>query len=123
MAQEEGKRVGNTADLRPRRIQVKKASRELVIGWRDGSEGRIALSDLRTNCPCATCRQHRQRLEQEAGLHVISGEEMATTDEVLGVVPVGRYAVKVSWADGHSTGIYTYGHLRRLTLNVPEGKG
>lgn len=27
---------------------------------------------------------------------------------------VGRYAIRVAWADGHDTGLYEYGLLRRV---------
>ena len=32
----------------------------------------------------------------------------------LSIVPIGRYALKFDWSDGHNTGIYTFEHLRGL---------
>jgi ATP-binding protein involved in chromosome partitioning len=32
---------------------------------------------------------------------------------------VGAYGLKITWSDGHGTGIYTFTHLRALTS--PEG--
>ena len=32
----------------------------------------------------------------------------------LAIDPVGRYALRFRWSDGHSTGIYTFEHLREL---------
>jgi DUF971 family protein len=29
--------------------------------------------------------------------------------------PVGNYAVRLDWSDGHNTGIYTYEYLRQLS--------
>jgi DUF971 family protein len=30
------------------------------------------------------------------------------------VEPVGHYAVRIHWNDGHSTGIYSFDHLRKI---------
>jgi DUF971 family protein len=32
----------------------------------------------------------------------------------LAIDPIGRYAIQFHWSDGHSTGIYTFEHLREL---------
>jgi len=34
--------------------------------------------------------------------------------KMLGVEPVGNYAIRINWSDGHSSGIYSYDHLRRI---------
>ena len=34
--------------------------------------------------------------------------------KMLGVEPVGNYAIRIQWSDGHSSGIYSYDHLRRI---------
>ena len=34
---------------------------------------------------------------------------------ILGVEPVGNYALKIDWSDGHSTGIYSFAHLRSIS--------
>jgi DUF971 family protein len=34
--------------------------------------------------------------------------------KMLSVEPVGNYAIRIHWSDGHSTGIYTWEYLRRL---------
>jgi DUF971 family protein len=33
---------------------------------------------------------------------------------MLGVEPVGNYAIRIDWSDGHNTGIYSYDHLRHI---------
>ena len=35
---------------------------------------------------------------------------------------VGNYAIRIQWSDGHSTGIYSYEHLRKV-CPCPECKG
>ena len=34
--------------------------------------------------------------------------------KMTNVEPVGNYAVQIFWNDGHSTGIYSYDHLRKI---------
>ena len=33
--------------------------------------------------------------------------------KMLGVEPVGNYAIRINWSDGHNAGIYSYEHFRR----------
>jgi DUF971 family protein len=33
---------------------------------------------------------------------------------MLSIEPVGTYAMRISWNDGHNTGIYSYDHLREI---------
>jgi DUF971 family protein len=32
--------------------------------------------------------------------------------------PVGAYAIRIHWNDGHNSGIYSYEHLRNLALQT-----
>ena len=82
--------------------------------WKDGTKARLSLSDLRKYCPCAVCVDRREKQVTQNALHVITSSEAAATDPVLGIVAVGRYAIKVTWEDGHDTGIYTFEYLREL---------
>jgi len=48
----------------------------------------------------------------------ISRPQVTYTDEsfrLTGFDLVGGYALQPRWADGHSTGIYSFTYLRRLT--------
>ena len=83
--------------------------------WKDGKRAQLSLSNLRRYCPCAICVDRREKQVAQEGLHLISSGDAAATDEVLNVVAVGRYAIKVTWADGHDTGIYTFEYLRQLS--------
>jgi len=61
---------------------------------------------LRLACPCAQC------LEEMTGRPLL---DPATVPE--GITPlrldlVGAYGIRITWSDGHGTGIYTFVHLR-----------
>jgi DUF971 family protein len=34
--------------------------------------------------------------------------------KMLSVEPVGNYAIRINWSDGHSSGIYSYDHFRHI---------
>ena len=34
--------------------------------------------------------------------------------KMLGAEPVGNYAIRINWSDGHNSGIYSWEHLRRI---------
>jgi DUF971 family protein len=45
---------------------------------------------------------------------MLTGREEMASEEVASVRPVGRYAIQITWEDGHNTGIYTYDRLRGM---------
>ena len=93
--------------LGPRAIRQAGDDR-LAIDWSDGATSEYRVFDLRIECPCAGCHDE------------VTGERLLDPATVpAGVKPVrlesvGNYAVKITWSDGHDTGIYTYERLRRI---------
>ncbi len=94
----------------PERIVISKSS-GIKIDWKDGHHSEYSLKYLRDNCPCATC----------AGTHAVAAPQPAGPFQMYtpalkmtGAEPVGNYAVRLAWNDGHSAGIYSYAHLRRI---------
>ncbi len=95
----------------PKKIKLAGPNNTLVIEWSDGHTSAYPYRYLRDRCPCATCTE--------------SGPPPATAPNplpILGVKPlrperaeqVGRYAVQITWSDGHSSGIYSFDFLRSL---------
>ena len=84
---------------------------ELAIAWNDGTESFIKFELLRRACPCAGCGGEPDVLGQ------IVRPDVSHTDKSFELVAfdlVGGYAIQPRWADGHSTGIYSFTYLRRL---------
>jgi DUF971 family protein len=87
---------------------------ELVVEWRaDGHRSSFRIRDLRSACPCATCRTERDKLAGDP-LAVMSAPAGGGPYTIEDMGPVGRYAVSFLFSDGHSSGIYAFDYLRGL---------
>jgi len=82
--------------------------RTLIVHWQDRHDQLIDVRDLRLACRCAAC------------VDEMSGRaRLDPTTVPLNIVPtriwsLGNYAIGASFSDGHSSGIYTFGHLRGM---------
>lgn len=96
------------------RVDLRSDEGALVVAWKAGGESCYALADLRRACPCAVCRELRSKPQATGGLTLLDEAAATATAEATGLDLVGRYGVRITWADGHDTGIYTYDALRDL---------
>jgi DUF971 family protein len=85
---------------------------ELAVRWDDGSESFLPLETLRRFCPCANCLGERDALGNV--YRPPPRPYVAASFELRRLAPVGGYAVRPEWADGHATGIYSWEYLRRV---------
>lgn len=93
------------------------ADASIEITWNDGVTTVITPRLLRDACPCAICRERRADLPvaQAANpLAVLKPEEIAPL-AITGMIPIGQYAYKIAFTDGHDSGLYTMDYLRELT--------
>ncbi len=93
----------------------------IKIAWNDGAECVATPRLLRDACPCASCREKRAETVGAAGaglLQVLTPEEIAPLT-ITGMSPVGQYAYKITFSDGHDSGIYTLEYLRELMPAQP----
>jgi DUF971 family protein len=100
----------------PEHIAISK-SKGIKIDWKDGHRSEYGLKYLRDKCPCAQCTGAHGTPPRvpEAEAPASSPFQMyKPAIKILGVDPVGNYAIRINWSDGHSTGIYSYDHLRSI---------
>ena len=83
---------------------------EFSITWDDGHMTTLPLMTLRKECPCALCRARKENTDPFQLVSEISPYAF----QAKGISPIGHYAIKIEWADGHSSGIYTFEMLRNL---------
>ena len=90
----------------------------LLLQWGDGSENALPLKSLRDNCPCANCAG-----ETDVFGNIYKGPEKVLTEEsyvITGIQPIGYYAIRPFWKDGHHDGIYSFEFLKELSEKVEE---
>ena len=91
---------------RPVELHLHQVSRILDVSFEDGSKFTLPLEYLRVFSPSAEVRGHGPGQEVlQAGKRDVN---------VTAIDPVGVYAVKLVFSDGHDTGIYSWEYLREL---------
>ena len=93
-------------DRSPTDIRIRKQSRLLAITFDDGAEFELPFEYLRVSSPSAEVRGHGP------------GQEVLQTGKenvgISGVEPIGHYALKIVFDDGHDTGLYSWDYLYQL---------
>ena len=90
----------------PTEIKLHQASRVLEIAFDDKRTFRLPYEYLRVYSPSAEVRGHGPGQE----VLQVGKREVAIKE----VEPVGRYAIRPSFSDGHDTGIYSWDYLYDL---------
>ena len=93
----------------PTDIKLHRQSRVLEVAFDDGSRFHLSCEYLRVHSPSAEVRGHGPG---QAVLQI--GKEDVNIDSIE---PVGRYAVKLTFDDGHNTGLYSWDILYDLGVN------
>ena len=96
--------------LQPTNIQ--QIGNDLAILWNDDTESYLNLEVLRRACPCAACGGEPDVLGSVVRPTVSYTAESFQLDRFD---VVGGYALRPHWRDGHSTGLYSFEYLRRLS--------
>ncbi len=82
----------------------------LIIVWDEGAEGRLLEARaLRLSCPCAGCH------DEMTGVPLLDPSQVSEDIRPVSVGLVGTYGLRVTWSDGHDTGIYTFEALHRVS--------
>ncbi|HZP85460.1 MAG TPA: DUF971 domain-containing protein [Burkholderiales bacterium] len=90
----------------PTQITLHRASRILEITFADGISYRLPFEFLRVYSPSAEVRGHGPGQEVlQAGKRDV---------EITDIEPVGTYAVRLVFSDGHDTGLYSWDYLSEL---------
>jgi DUF971 family protein len=100
----------------PEHIAISK-SKGIQIDWKDGHHSSYGLEYLREECPCASCAGTHGTVplkQQKLDAAINPFQMYKPTLKMTEVEAVGNYAIRISWSDGHNTGIYSYDHLRRI---------
>jgi DUF971 family protein len=93
----------------PTEIVLHQGSRVLEIAFSDGRAFRLPCEFLRVHSPSAEVRGHGP------------GQEVLQVGKrdvgITAIEPVGGYAVRLVFSDGHDTGLYSWEYLHHLAVN------
>jgi DUF971 family protein len=105
-------------DVRKKPMDVKihvSTGKGVDITWSDGHASHYDFPYLRDLCPCALCndeREKRGKFSNATGGTALPMFKPKVTAK--GASAVGSYAVQIQFSDGHTTGIYSFEHLREI---------
>ncbi len=90
----------------PAELRLNRAERVLSVSFDDGSRFDLPAEFLRVESPSAEVQGH-----SPAQKKLVSGKQQVA---ITRVDPVGNYAVRLTFDDGHDSGIYSWTLLHRL---------
>ena len=90
----------------PTELRLSKDKRTLTVGFEGGESFALPAEYLRVKSPSAEVQGHSPHERK-----TVPGKRYV---EILEVQPVGNYAVRLTFDDMHSTGIYSWDYLREL---------
>jgi DUF971 family protein len=93
-------------DMTPSEIRLRKASKLLSVVFDDGSSFDLPFEYLRVFSPSAEVKGHGPGQETlQVGKHAVV---------ITAIEPVGHYAIRLVFDDGHDSGLYTWSYLYEL---------
>ncbi len=87
-------------------IRVRRGTRCLEVAFEDGRRFSLPAEYLRVESPSAEVQGHAPN-ERKLG----AGKQDVNIEQVE---PIGNYAVRIRFTDGHDTGIYSWSLLDQL---------
>ena len=94
----------------PKTVKLHRKSRELELAYEDGTSLRLPCELLRVYSPSAEVRGHGGPGERK----LQTGKKQVA---ITAIELVGNYALRLTFDDGHDTGIYAWDYLRDLGDN------
>ncbi|MBT8099476.1 MAG: DUF971 domain-containing protein, partial [Gammaproteobacteria bacterium] len=91
-------------------IRLRRKSRLLDVKYEDGTEYAFSFEYLRVHSPSAEVKGHGPGQET-----LQTGKEDVV---ITAIEPVGQYAVRLVFDDGHNSGLYTWAYLQELGSNM-----
>lgn len=104
-------RQEQTPAVHPEEIRLNPEKNQLTVSFPDASYT-LTAEMLRVTSPSAEVQGHSPSERVTVG-----GKRDVT---ITRIEPVGNYAVKLIFSDGHSTGIYSWSYLRKLGTERDE---
>jgi DUF971 family protein len=94
----------------PTRIKLNKSSKTLELSYADGQQFALPAEFLRVHSPSAEVQGHGKPILQCGKLNVA----------LTHIQSVGNYALKLTFDDGHDSGLFTWDYLYRLATQQAD---
>jgi DUF971 family protein len=95
----------------PTELRLRKDRKALTVAFDSGETFDLPAEYLRVKSPSAEVQGHAPEERK-----IVPGKQNV---QILEVLPVGNYAVRLVFDDMHSTGIFSWDYLRDLGVNQP----
>ena len=92
----------------PTELRLRKQSRVLDVAFGESERYSLPFEYLRVHSPSAEVQGHGPGQET-----LVLGKQQVM---ITAVEPIGQYAVRLVFDDGHDTGLYTWKYLRELGM-------
>ena len=106
------KQTGMTEEAKlpwPTEIRLRPDRNSLVVGFDDGRSYTLSAEYLRVLSPSAEVQGHSPEQRKTVGVK--------KSVLISAVDPVGNYAVRLTFDDGHNTGLFSWRYLHELGAN------
>ena len=90
----------------PTELRLDPAKSTLTVSFESGERFALAAEYLRVESPSAEVQGHAASQKQ-----IVGGKRSVT---ISALEPVGNYAVRILFDDGHDTGLYSWDYLHTL---------
>lgn len=94
----------------PTQIKLHKASKTLELEYGAGERYVLSAEFLRVHSPSAEVQGHGNPVLQTGKINVA----------LEGIEPAGQYALKLTFSDGHDSGLYSWDYLDQLSHNQEQ---
>lgn len=113
--------IGAMDDQPPRHLHLER-DRGLDVEWTDGRRIHYPIAWLRRMSPSADARELRKEMNANP-LTVLPASAASGPLTATAIEPVGNYAIRIRFSDGHSSGIYSWQYLREIEPGRDQDPG
>ena len=100
--------LGKNSILQKQTPKIECDNQHVTLTWGDDSQIKVNNRDLRLSCRCALC------VNELTGKKILNEKNIRPDIAPKEIIPLGNYAIGITWNDGHSSGIYPYKNIKEI---------
>lgn len=103
----------------PRPTALRRSGGELLSEWSDNTRRHVSVAALRKACPCALCKEKELAAPAAVGKLPVLSIAQTLPLAIDAMQPVGNYAYRIDFSDGHHSGLYPVELIYELSSLAP----